>query len=88
VEGFFSNGKGAKNLLDLVSSHLTPCFPLSMRWRGELKGERVKEFLFYWRSFFIHQSGEEPYLFIRKMFTKICKINLICENWAKLRVEL
>jgi len=34
--------------------------PLSMKWRGGLKGERVKEFLFYPRSSFIHQSGEEP----------------------------
>jgi len=54
VEGFFCNGKRAKNLKDPVSLHLTPCFPLSMKWRGGLKGERVKEFLFYGRSFFIH----------------------------------
>jgi len=45
VEGFFCNGKRAKNLLDPVSLPLTPCFPLSMKWRGGLKGERVKGFI-------------------------------------------
>jgi len=54
VEGVLCNEKKVKSLLDLVSLPLTSCFPLSMKWRGELKEERAKEFLFYWRSFFIH----------------------------------
>jgi len=57
VEGFFCNGKRAKNLLDPVSLHLTPCFPLSIKWRGKLMGERVKGFLSYWRSFFYSPIG-------------------------------
>jgi len=52
-------GRGQKTCQIWYLYNLIPFSP-SMKWRGGLKGERVKEFLFYGRSFFIHQSGEEP----------------------------
>jgi len=47
LKEFRGKEKGLKTYLVWILFHLTSCFPLSISWRGGLKGEVERLFLFF-----------------------------------------